>query len=177
MSTKQETFPFRRPVEDTPPVLGVIQNGRPTPKYALAWVCERHAFYKNLGEGIGYINCWGRVSRNWSTSPITDYGLAPIPFSAPDGNFYLVAMFNKEKANHIERVRDLAGDPLINSARVAMGVDRDPLLEKTLQWVRWPLDDEIRQRREEVRQRREEARQQRKEARQRRRESEDSEEK
>jgi hypothetical protein len=71
---------------------------------------------------------------------VCSFGLAPIPYPALDGNFYLIAMFNKPNANHLTRVRDLAEDPLIKSARVAMGVDRDESVEKTLQWVRWPLN-------------------------------------
>ncbi|KAJ7100339.1 hypothetical protein C8R44DRAFT_888184 [Mycena epipterygia] len=152
MSAKQATFSFRRPVEQTPPLLGVIENGRPTPKYALAWVCDPSTFFKNLGQGVGMVNFRNFsdvVSNNWRTSPIPDFGLAPIPYPALDGNFYLIAMFNKPNANHLTRVRDLAEDPLIKSARVAMGVDQDESVEKTLQWVRWPLNwlhAEVRQR-------------------------------
>ncbi|KAJ7243232.1 hypothetical protein C8J57DRAFT_1366226 [Mycena rebaudengoi] len=142
MSTKEATFSFRRPVEQTPPLLGVIENGRPTPKYALAWVCKPSTLFKNLG-GVGIVNFRnfsGVVSKNWRNAPISDFGLAPIPYPALDGNFYLIAMFNKPNANHLTRVRDLAEDPLIKSARVAMGVDQDESVEKTLQWVRWPLN-------------------------------------
>ncbi|KAJ7260887.1 hypothetical protein B0H12DRAFT_1106884 [Mycena haematopus] len=49
-------------------------------------------------------------------------------------------MFNYPDTNHIARVRNLAQDPLIQSARVSMGVDQDESLEKTLQWFRWPLN-------------------------------------
>ncbi|KAJ7100349.1 hypothetical protein C8R44DRAFT_809712 [Mycena epipterygia] len=154
MSTKQATLSFRRPVEQTPPLLGVIENGRPTPKYALAWVCKPSTLFKNLG-GVGIVNFRnfsGVVSKNWRNAPISDFGLAPIPYPALDGNFYLIAMFNKPNANHLTRVRDLVEDPLIKSARVAMGVDQDESVEKTLQWVRWPLNwlhAEVRQRESE----------------------------
>ena len=57
-----------------------------------------------------------------------------------DGNYYLIAMFNDKIADHVNRVRDVAGDPLIQSARISMGVDQDPSLEATLQWFRWPLN-------------------------------------
>ncbi|KAJ7726437.1 hypothetical protein DFH07DRAFT_1000843 [Mycena maculata] len=122
---------------------------RPTPKYAFAWVCEPSTFFKNLGRGVrivnivNYRNFSDVVSDNWRTSPIPDFGLAL------DGNFYLIAIFNRPDANHLARVRDLVEDPLIKSARVAMGVDRDESVEKTLQWVRWPLNwfhAEVRQR-------------------------------
>ncbi|KAJ7936665.1 hypothetical protein B0H13DRAFT_1853095 [Mycena leptocephala] len=45
-------------------------------------------------------------------------------------------MFNKPDTDHFARVRNLKEDPLIESARVSMGVDKDPSLEKTLQWYR-----------------------------------------
>jgi hypothetical protein len=48
-------------------------------------------------------------------------------------------MFNRPDAEHFIRVRNLAEDPLIESARLAMGVDKDKSLEDTLQWYRWPL--------------------------------------
>jgi hypothetical protein len=54
-----------------------------------------------------------------------------------NGNFYLIAMFNERNADHLERVRDVAGDPLIQSARMAFGVNLDPTLEETLQWIRF----------------------------------------
>jgi hypothetical protein len=49
-------------------------------------------------------------------------------------------MFNEPDANHITRIRNLAQDPLIESARISMGVDKDKSLEQTLQWFRWPLN-------------------------------------
>ena len=48
-------------------------------------------------------------------------------------------MFNIREADHIARAHNATEDPIIQAARVAMGVDQDPLLEKTLQWYRWPL--------------------------------------
>ncbi|KAJ7714245.1 hypothetical protein DFH07DRAFT_900173 [Mycena maculata] len=144
MSTKRATFPFRRPVGQPPPLFGVIENGRSTPKYVLAWVCNPTTFFKNLGGGelgkVHYCNFSDVVSKNWRTRPKFGFGLRPLPYPGPDGNFYLIAMFNEPEANHIIRVRNLAQDPLIESARVSMGVDKDQSLEKTLQWFRWPLN-------------------------------------
>ncbi|KAJ7094027.1 hypothetical protein B0H15DRAFT_831635, partial [Mycena belliarum] len=144
MSTERATFPWRRPVEQPPPLLGVIENGRPTPSYVLAWVCDSTTFFKNLGGGelgkVDYCNFSDVVSNNWRTRPKFGFGLHPIPYPGTDGNFYLIVMFNDSEANHIARVRNLTEDPLIASARVAMGVDQDKSLEKTLQWLRWPLN-------------------------------------
>jgi hypothetical protein len=61
-----------------------------------------------------------------------------MPYPGADGNFYLIAMFNKPNAGHATRARSV-DDPLIESARVAMGVKLDPSLENTLMWYRWPL--------------------------------------
>ena len=57
-----------------------------------------------------------------------------------DGNYYLIAMFNNKNADHLKLVCDIERDPLIQSARVSMGVDKDPSLEATLQWFRYPID-------------------------------------
>jgi hypothetical protein len=48
-------------------------------------------------------------------------------------------MFNRPDADHFTRVSNVAEDPLIESARVSMGVDQDKALEDSLQWYRWPL--------------------------------------
>ncbi|KAJ7248550.1 hypothetical protein B0H12DRAFT_1123255 [Mycena haematopus] len=67
------------------------------------------------------------------------YALAPIPYPGPDGNCYLIAMFNKPGADHLTRTRNVTEDPLIQAARVSMAVDLDSSLENTLMWYRWPL--------------------------------------
>jgi hypothetical protein len=46
-------------------------------------------------------------------------------------------MFNDPDADHATRVGDVAGDPLIQAARISMGVDADPAVDETLQWFRW----------------------------------------
>lgn len=46
-------------------------------------------------------------------------------------------MFNDPDAEHATRVGDVAGDPLIQAARISMGVDVDPTVDETLQWFRW----------------------------------------
>ncbi|KAJ7260894.1 hypothetical protein B0H12DRAFT_1181775 [Mycena haematopus] len=136
-------FPLLMSAEKPPPLFGVIENGRVTPKYVLAWLCKPTAFYKNLGGGeLGKVddcNFLDVVSKNLRAQP-AKFGLCPLPYSGLDGNFYLIAMFNYPDANHIARVRNLAQDPLIQAARVSMGVDQDESLEKTLQWYRWPLN-------------------------------------
>jgi hypothetical protein len=65
------------------------------------------------------------------------FGLRPLPYPGQDGNFYLIAMFNDPDADHATRVGDVAGDPLIQAARISMGVDADPAVDETLQWFRW----------------------------------------
>ncbi|KAJ7350545.1 hypothetical protein DFH08DRAFT_861721 [Mycena albidolilacea] len=137
-------FPRRKPVTEPPLLRGELVNGRPTPTYALAWVCSSLKFYKNLGGGeLGKVddcNFSDVVTEKWHACPKFDRppGLEPIPYPGMNGNFYLIAMFNERNADHLERVRDVAGDPHIQSARMAMGVNLDPTLEKTLQWIRWP---------------------------------------
>ncbi|KAJ7712199.1 hypothetical protein B0H16DRAFT_1814731 [Mycena metata] len=139
MSTKQVA-----PAGHPPPPVGAIENGHPTPKYVLAWVCNPTVFFKNLGGGeLGIVhdcNFSDAVSKNWRTQPKFGFGLRPLPYPGPDGNLYLISMFNKPDADHIKRVHNLAQDPLIESARVSMGVDKDESLEQTLQWYRWPLN-------------------------------------
>lgn len=80
------------------------------------------------------------VLSSFSSLILDSSGLAPLPFLGMDGNYYLIAMFNESVADHHNRVCNMAEDPLIESARVCMGVDKDPSLEATLQWFRWPLD-------------------------------------
>ncbi|KAJ7234306.1 hypothetical protein B0H12DRAFT_1327711 [Mycena haematopus] len=142
--SNQAMFPLRLPAEQPPPLSGVIENNYVTPKYVLAWVCDPTAFFRNLGRGergkVHYRNYSGIISQNLRTQPKFGFSLRPLPILGADGNFYLVIMFNHPDANHIARVRNLAQDPLIQSARVSMGVDQDESLEKTLQWFRWPLN-------------------------------------
>ncbi|KAJ7499450.1 hypothetical protein FB451DRAFT_1385150 [Mycena latifolia] len=100
----------------------------------------------NLGGGkLGVVDdCDFRdvVSQKWSAWPEFPYGLEPTPMLAGDGNYYLIAMFNRRdpECDHLQQILDVAGDRLIQSARVSMGVDQDPLLEETLQWFRFPLN-------------------------------------
>jgi hypothetical protein len=44
-------FPRRKPVTEPPLLRGELVNGRPTPTYALAWVCSSRQFFQNLGGG------------------------------------------------------------------------------------------------------------------------------
>ncbi|KAJ7504284.1 hypothetical protein B0H11DRAFT_1981483 [Mycena galericulata] len=136
------TFPRRRPVDDPPPLRGELVNGRRTPLYALAWFCPDRSFFKNLGGGeegkVDTFNFQDEVSAKWRTCPKPDRpGLKPMPYPDLWGNFYLIAMFNERDADHLKRVSDLAGDPLIQSARVCLGVYQDPTLEETLHWFRF----------------------------------------
>ncbi|KAJ7499447.1 hypothetical protein FB451DRAFT_1205473 [Mycena latifolia] len=144
MSTKKETFPLRRPIDQPPPVCGELVNGRRTPTYVLAWVCPPRKFFENLGGGtLGKVddsNYRLEVSKKWAAWPEFPSGLAPTPMYEGDGNYYLVAMFNTRNCDHLRRIRDMATDQLIQSARVSMGVDQDPALEETLQWFRFPLN-------------------------------------
>ncbi|KAJ6607053.1 hypothetical protein B0H10DRAFT_2228258 [Mycena sp. CBHHK59/15] len=143
MPMSRETFPCRIPVDKPPPLQGDLINGRPAPTYVLAWVCSPRTFFKNLGGGeLGKVddcNFTDVVSEKWEARPGFGLAFAPIPFPGADGNFYLIAMFNRPHADHFTRVRNVAGDPLIQAARVSMGVDQDKSLEGTLQWYRWPL--------------------------------------
>ncbi|KAJ7832635.1 hypothetical protein B0H13DRAFT_1914921 [Mycena leptocephala] len=44
------------PVDQPPELCGELVNGRPTPTYALAWVCPPRTFYENLGGKLGKVN-------------------------------------------------------------------------------------------------------------------------
>ncbi|KAJ7933910.1 hypothetical protein B0H13DRAFT_685906 [Mycena leptocephala] len=143
-SERNETFPRRLPVDQPPALRGVIVNGAPTPRYALAWVCPSRTFYMNMGGGkLGIVtdrDFSDAVSRKWNACPGSQgfkFGLRPLPYPGPDGNFYLIAMFNDPDADHATRVGDVAGDPLIQAARISMGVDADLAVDETLQWFRW----------------------------------------
>ncbi|KAJ7264435.1 hypothetical protein B0H12DRAFT_1321391 [Mycena haematopus] len=141
-STKTELFPRRRPPHDPPPQRGELVTGHRTPAYALAWICPAPAFFENLAVGepehVDDCNFTAVVSRKWRTCPKFGAGLKPIPYPGLNGNFYLIAMFNDPDADHLNRIRDVAGDPLIQSARICLGVNADPSLESTLQWIRFP---------------------------------------
>ncbi|KAJ7130395.1 hypothetical protein C8R44DRAFT_775477 [Mycena epipterygia] len=142
MSTKKGIFPRRKPVDQPPLRCGELVDGHRTPSYALAWVCPSATFYKNLGGGVlGKVddcNFTDVVSEKWRSCPKFGHDLKPIPYPGMDGNFYLIAMFNERNADHLNRVLD-PEDPLIQSARISMGVDQTPALEDTLQWIRWPI--------------------------------------
>ncbi|KAJ6613630.1 hypothetical protein B0H10DRAFT_1763253, partial [Mycena sp. CBHHK59/15] len=132
-----------RPVDQPPPLEGELVDGRPTPTYVLAWVCDPTTLYRNLGGGtLGEVddcNFIDIVSQKWEAIPGFGLALAPLPYPGPDGNFYLIAMFNRSNAKHLTRVRNVTEDPLIQAARVSMGVNLDASLEDTLMWYRWPL--------------------------------------
>lgn len=48
-------------------------------------------------------------------------------------------MFNTANAEHATRVLNVDTDPLIQAAKISMGVDKDEEVEKTLAWFRFPL--------------------------------------
>ncbi|KAJ7096541.1 hypothetical protein B0H15DRAFT_825619 [Mycena belliarum] len=144
MSTVQsKKFPNRLPLNEPPPLQGTLVDGRRTPLYALAWVCRPHQFYTNLGGGttgkIDECNYRDLVFKKWD-APELSFSFQPIPVLEWNGNYYLIALFNRAGAKHLTRVLDVASDNVINAARIAMGVDQDPSIEKTLQWFRYPLD-------------------------------------
>ncbi|KAJ7869216.1 hypothetical protein B0H14DRAFT_3440916 [Mycena olivaceomarginata] len=142
MSTNSKRFPCRKPFDEPPPLKGHLVDGHPTPTYALAWVCPNRKFYENLGGGrLGTVsdrNFSDVVSRNWCARPEFSLAPAPLPYPGADGNFYLIAMFNKPNPYHPTRAYSV-DNHVIESARVAMGVNLDPSLENTLMWYRWPL--------------------------------------
>ncbi|KAJ7810747.1 hypothetical protein B0H14DRAFT_2862019 [Mycena olivaceomarginata] len=142
MSTNSKRFPCRKPFDEPPPLKGQLVDGHPTPTYALAWVCPNRKFYENLGGGrLGTVsdrNFSDVVSRNWCARPEFSLAPAPLPYPGADGNFYLIAMFNKPNPYHPTRAYSV-DNHVIESARVAMGVNLDPSLENTLMWYRWPL--------------------------------------
>lgn len=61
---------------------------------------------------------------SWDLAPRAKYGL--------DGNYYLVAEWNKPHPM-------FSSQEVVEAARKAMGVDKDPTLESSLQWYRFPL--------------------------------------
>ncbi|KAJ7875817.1 hypothetical protein B0H13DRAFT_1632501, partial [Mycena leptocephala] len=121
------------PVDQPPELCGELVNGRPTPTYALAWVCPPRTFYENLGGKLGKVNDrnftnivseqWGARNLSmtllfWIVSPpdtgiSTSFNLKPLPWLGLDGNFYLIAMFNECNADHVNRVLNRNKDPLI----------------------------------------------------------------
>jgi len=146
-------FPNRLPVDKPPLVRGERVDGRRTPIYVLAWVCNDRDFFKNLGGGVmGKVNSSNFaevVSKKWEPCPGATNALAPLAYPGAENNSYLIAMFNFRETDHIARSRNASEDLAIEAARVAMGVDQDASLESTLQWFRWPLywiDAEVRQR-------------------------------
>ncbi|KAJ7720815.1 hypothetical protein B0H16DRAFT_1603962 [Mycena metata] len=115
--TRNRLFPRRRPL-DQPPL--------------------------RCGELLGKVddcNFTDVVSEKWRACSPSQFGysLKPIPYPGAGDYFYLIVMFNDRYADHLTRVLNAAEDPLIQAARIAMGVDLDPTLEATLQWIRWPL--------------------------------------
>ncbi|KAJ7628594.1 hypothetical protein FB45DRAFT_41185 [Roridomyces roridus] len=135
-------FPCRL-FHNTPTLRGELVDGRPTPVYALAWVCPYMQFYKNLGGGqlpeVINRNYRNVVTEKWNARPESKYAAPPTVYYGPDGNFYLIAMFNRPCSEHFKHA-DKLDNPVIESARVAMGVDFDRKLEFTLMWHRWPLN-------------------------------------
>ncbi|KAJ7191370.1 hypothetical protein B0H12DRAFT_1246294 [Mycena haematopus] len=139
MSTKR--FPRRRPVDDPPLPEGYRVDNLPTPLYALGWVCDQRDFFMNIGGGILGVahssNHSSIVTKRWKPAPGLS-AMPPLAYPAADDKFCLIVMFNLE-AEDINRARHPTEDPVIQAARVAVGVDQDPSLDKTLQWFRWPL--------------------------------------
>jgi hypothetical protein len=80
-------FPRRRPVDCPPPLHGELVDGRPTPRYALAWVCPIPAFYKNLGGGeLGKVddcNLTHTLSEKWRDCPKFECVLAVVKSFPP----------------------------------------------------------------------------------------------
>ncbi|KAJ7628595.1 hypothetical protein FB45DRAFT_918708 [Roridomyces roridus] len=144
MSTSQNEsrFPHSLPFEKRPALSGERVEGHATPKYALAWVCPYKEFYKNLGDGqagkVDSRNFDVTVTKRWRARAEHKNFPHPTALYTPDGNFYLIVMFNKPPYKHTE-CADRVNNPVIESARVAMGVNADPTLESTLMWYRWPL--------------------------------------
>ncbi|KAJ7649861.1 hypothetical protein FB45DRAFT_669617, partial [Roridomyces roridus] len=140
-SSSPNSFPFRLPADQPPPARGEIKDGRVTPTYVLAWTCDTSQFYRGLqkatGREVSFCNFSGVVRKNWNPDPVDGLKAEPIPFPGIDGNYYLVALSNRPNVDHKRRVLGLQGDPLISSARAAMGVDVEDV-EGTLQWLRWP---------------------------------------
>ncbi|KIY73988.1 hypothetical protein CYLTODRAFT_416635 [Cylindrobasidium torrendii FP15055 ss-10] len=139
-------FPLRRPADDPPPVEGQIVDGHRTPSYGLAWVCPPMELYENLRNEkyprVSERNALDVVNHNWGGWPDFSYALHPRPYLSSDGNWYLVAMFNRRSADHIKRIQNLENDELVQSARVSFGIDKDTSgeLEKTLQWFIYPVN-------------------------------------
>ncbi|KAJ7191369.1 hypothetical protein B0H12DRAFT_1082820 [Mycena haematopus] len=139
MSTKR--FPRRRPVDDPPLPEGRRVDNLPTPAYVLAWVCKRRDFYINIGGETGKANSCNFstvIDTRWEPAPGLN-SMPPLAYPAPYDNVCLIVMWNTE-AEDINRARHPTEDPVVQAARVAVGVDEDPSLDKTLQWLRWPLD-------------------------------------
>ncbi|KAJ7243191.1 hypothetical protein B0H12DRAFT_1221211 [Mycena haematopus] len=149
--SSNETFPRRLPIHNPPPPRGTILDGRLTPPYVLAWVCDPRDFYLNVGGGkpgkVHRCNFAQAVSDKWDPPPDATFDHMPLPYPGADGNFYLIALWNTRESKNkrdsevefVQRAQNATADPIIQAARVAMGVDQDPKLEETLQWFRWPL--------------------------------------
>ncbi|KIY73987.1 hypothetical protein CYLTODRAFT_485117 [Cylindrobasidium torrendii FP15055 ss-10] len=139
-------FPLRRSPKDPPPVEGEIVDGHRTPCYGLAWVCPSKQLFENLrNERRPEVNdgdVLDIVNEHWGAWPDFAWGLHPRPYLSTDGNWYLVAMFNRRLADHITRMQNLENDELVQSARVSFGIDKDTTgeLEKTLQWFIYPVN-------------------------------------
>ncbi|KAJ7336235.1 hypothetical protein DFH08DRAFT_284677 [Mycena albidolilacea] len=132
-----KTSARRLPVNNPPPVAD-----RPT--YILACVCSPRTFNRNLRGGVldNFSSCNSSqvISNKWVSVPGVPR-LVPRPWLAVNNNYYLIAKFNAVKSDHVNRahIDNADKDPVIQAARVAMGVDQDPSLEGTLQWYKWPL--------------------------------------
>ncbi|KAF9071172.1 hypothetical protein BDP27DRAFT_1322462 [Rhodocollybia butyracea] len=128
MST--QIFPRRLPPDQPPPRRDSIVQGKRTPLYGLAWVCSPREFSKNLGIPFGYGEFREVISARWE-GPFS-YELGPSVVGGVDGNYYLVAEWNKPHPG-------FTSEAIIEAARKAMGVDKNVTLEATLQWHRFPL--------------------------------------
>ncbi|KAJ7628588.1 hypothetical protein FB45DRAFT_918697 [Roridomyces roridus] len=138
MSSNSERFPCKIAFGDPPAVKGTLVNRHPTPQYVLAWVCPETKFFENIAceDSADYTNL---LRRKWNALPESELAPPPRAAFAQDGTFYLIAMSNKAYMKHLTCSKT-PNDPVIQAARVAMGVDKDPSLEATLNWYRWPLN-------------------------------------
>ncbi|KAK7019097.1 hypothetical protein R3P38DRAFT_3359916 [Favolaschia claudopus] len=140
-------FPATLSLDRPPRAHGTLDEGHPTPRYVLAWVCNDLTLFTNLGDGVlgvvGPSNLSNTVRKRWWTDPRTkDVVLEPLVYPAPTGaDYYLIAMYNIKASDHINRSLNAfpGGDSGIQAAREAFAMHLSPELEKTFQWYRWPF--------------------------------------
>ncbi|KAK7046618.1 hypothetical protein R3P38DRAFT_77352 [Favolaschia claudopus] len=145
-------FPATLPLDRPPMAHGTLDEGHPTPRYVLAWVCNDRTLFTNLGDGVpgavSRCNISNTVKKRWWADPRTkDVVLEPLVYPAPisgsdsDYSYYLIAMYNITASDHVNRSLNAfpGGDPGIQAAREAFAMHLSPELEETLKWYRWPL--------------------------------------